>query len=129
MSATLHGGDSNHELVVNEWPKGGTPGSPHTISASDSWNPSLDVNSKGEALVAYNFTGLINNVLTERNPLQAIAGDLKRMFGTMGNINRNMKAAKWKVEKIQDRIERIETHGDAHDLHKVALGHAAADQM
>lgn len=61
--ATLDGGDSNHELVVNEWPKGGTPGSPHTISASDSWNPALDVNSKGEALVAYNYTGLVDDVL------------------------------------------------------------------
>jgi protein ImuA len=28
---------------------------------------------------------------------------------------------------LRGRIERIETHGDAHDLNKVALGHAAAD--
>ena len=54
------------------------------------------------------YAGLINNFLTDRNPLHAIAGDLKRKFGMMGSINRNMKTAQRTVEKIQDRIERIE---------------------
>src|SRR5215218_7992023 len=31
------------------------------------------------------------------------------------------------LANLRGRIERIETHGDAHDLNKVALGHAAAD--
>src|SRR5437667_2767359 len=31
------------------------------------------------------------------------------------------------LANLRGRIERIETHGDAHDLTKVALGHAAAD--
>ena len=31
------------------------------------------------------------------------------------------------LASLRGRIERIETHGDAHDLNKVALGHAAAD--
>lgn len=63
-AATIDGGESNHELVVTEWAKGGgSPGAPKTISAADSWNPSLDVNSKGEALLAYNYTGLVDDVL------------------------------------------------------------------
>ena len=33
------------------------------------------------------------------------------------------------LASLRGRIERIETHGDAHDLNKVALGHAAADAM
>ena len=31
------------------------------------------------------------------------------------------------LANLRGRIERIETHGDAHDINKVALGHAAAD--
>src|SRR5215216_5168326 len=31
------------------------------------------------------------------------------------------------LASLRGRIERIETHGDAHGLNKVALGHAAAD--
>jgi len=31
------------------------------------------------------------------------------------------------LSNLRGRIERLETHGDAHDLNKVALGHAAAD--
>ena len=33
------------------------------------------------------------------------------------------------LANLRGRIERIETHGDAHDLNKVALGHAAADAV
>src|SRR5437588_11071061 len=33
------------------------------------------------------------------------------------------------LTNLRGRIERIETHGDAHDLNKVALGHAAADAV
>ena len=31
------------------------------------------------------------------------------------------------LASLRGSIERIEAHGDAHDLNKVALGHAAAD--
>ncbi|KRB77152.1 hypothetical protein ASE01_10420 [Nocardioides sp. Root190] len=62
--ATVDGGDSDYELFATEWPKVGFPGAPDSISSSDSVSPSLDVNSKGEALVSFNYTGLINNVLT-----------------------------------------------------------------
>jgi protein ImuA len=33
------------------------------------------------------------------------------------------------LASLRGSIERIETHGDAHDLNKVALGHAAADSV
>jgi protein ImuA len=33
------------------------------------------------------------------------------------------------LANLRGRIERIETHGDARDLNKVALGHAAADAV
>ena len=33
------------------------------------------------------------------------------------------------LANLRGSIERIETHGDAHDLNKVALGHAAADAV
>lgn len=63
-AAAVDGGDSNHELVVTEWAKGGgSPNAPQTLAASDAWNPSLDVNSKGEALLAYTYSGLIDDVM------------------------------------------------------------------
>ena len=64
-AATVDGGDTDHALVVTEWAKGGgSPGAPKTISPADAWNPALDVNSKGEALLAYQYTGLVDDVLT-----------------------------------------------------------------
>ena len=33
------------------------------------------------------------------------------------------------LANLRGRIERMEAHGDAHDLNKVALGHAAADAV
>jgi protein ImuA len=33
------------------------------------------------------------------------------------------------LASLRGRIERLEAHGDAHDLNKVALGHAAADAV
>lgn len=63
-AAAVDGGESDHELFVTEWPQGGVPGAPDSISSSDSWNPALDVNSKGEALLAYNYTGLIDDTMT-----------------------------------------------------------------
>ena len=33
------------------------------------------------------------------------------------------------LASLRGRIERLEAHGDAHDLTKVALGHAAADAV
>jgi hypothetical protein len=62
--ATVDGPENDQELFATEWAKGGSVGAPDSISVSDSSTPSLDVNSKGEALVAFNYTGLINNVLT-----------------------------------------------------------------
>src|SRR5258708_31036250 len=38
-------------------------------------------------------------------------------------------ARKSTLSNLRGRIERLETHGDAHDLNKVALGHAAADSV
>ena len=65
VAATIDdGADIDQRLIVNEWAKGGQPDTPKVLSTTDASNPTLDVNSKGEALVAYNFTGLINNVLT-----------------------------------------------------------------
>jgi hypothetical protein len=63
-AATVDGEDIDNRLLVTEWPQGAGPGAPKTLSESDAWNPALDVNSKGEALIAYNYTGLIDDVMT-----------------------------------------------------------------
>ncbi|KAA1418637.1 hypothetical protein F0U44_09055 [Nocardioides humilatus] len=56
--------DIDNQLVVTEAAEGANPGTPKMISASDSWNPSLDVNQKGEALLAYTYTGLVTDVVS-----------------------------------------------------------------
>lgn len=80
------GGDIDQRLVANEWPKGGLPGVAKVLSSADASNPSLDVNSKGEALVAYNFTGLINNVLTVQRRTPGQGWNVGDSTSNSGNI-------------------------------------------
>lgn len=63
-ATTVDDVDHDNELLVTEWAEGKLPGPPQVISAADAWNPSLDVNAKGEALLAYTYTGLIDNVVS-----------------------------------------------------------------
>lgn len=85
-TAAVDGGESNQELVVNEWPKGGAPGTPHTISAAEAWNPALDVNSKGEALVAYSYTGLIDDQVIVSRRSAAGTWSLGDSTSASGNV-------------------------------------------
>ena len=53
----------DNELIVTEAPEVGAPSAPKVMSASDAWNPSLDVNDKGQALLAWTYTGLVTDVV------------------------------------------------------------------
>ncbi|MDQ6522280.1 hypothetical protein RB608_01645 [Nocardioides sp. LHD-245] len=85
-AATVDGEDIDNKLLVTEWPQGAGPGAPKTLSASDAWNPALDVNSKGEALIAYNYTGLINNVMTVSRRTPGQGWNLGDSTSNSGNI-------------------------------------------
>jgi hypothetical protein len=63
-AATVDEGDIDNKLITTEWAANGILTKPHVLSAADAWNASLDVNEKGEALVAWNYIGLIDDVLT-----------------------------------------------------------------
>lgn len=54
------------------------------------------------------YAGIISNFLTERNPVEAIAGDIARMFGVVINLNRNIRASRQRVQSLQERIDRTE---------------------
>ena len=62
-TASVDEAEAHQKLLVTEWPEGQVPGTPQVLSGSDSWGPSLDVNKKGEALVAYNYSGIIEDVV------------------------------------------------------------------
>lgn len=62
-TASVDDADAHQRLLVTEWPEGQVPGAPQTLSPAESWGPSLDVNKKGEALIAYTFSGLIDDVV------------------------------------------------------------------
>jgi len=63
-ATTVDSDDLDNELLVTEWAEGKVPGAPQVISPADAWNPALDVNAKGEALLAYTYTGLIDDVVS-----------------------------------------------------------------
>ncbi|WP_183094131.1 hypothetical protein [Nocardioides stalactiti] len=55
--------DINDQLIVTEWPEAGAPGTAKVISTDHAWGPSLDVNTKGEALLAWTYNGLNTDVV------------------------------------------------------------------
>lgn len=63
-TATVNGDEATNKLFATEWWEGQAPLPPKVISASHSWGPSLDVNTKGEALLAYTYSGLNTDVVT-----------------------------------------------------------------
>lgn len=87
VAATIDdGADIEQRLIVNEWPRNGQIGTPKVLSTSDASNPSLDVNSKGEALVAYNYTGLIKNVLSVNRRTPGVGWNVGDSTSNSGNI-------------------------------------------
>lgn len=63
-TATVDQGDQDNQLWVTEWAEGQVPTAPKLLNPSNSWNPSLDVNKKGEALISYTYNGLATDVVT-----------------------------------------------------------------
>jgi hypothetical protein len=65
VAATIddEGDDINNELITVAAAEGQSGVSTKVISAGDSWNPALDVNSKGEALLSWTYTGLSTDVV------------------------------------------------------------------
>lgn len=62
--ATVNGEGYNDGVVATEWPKGGSVTEPETLITSKGYGPSIDVNAKGAALVAYKNSGLINHAVS-----------------------------------------------------------------
>lgn len=62
-TTAVSGGDVDHQLVVVEWAEGQAPGAPEVLSAADAWNPSLDVNDAGDAVIAYGYFGLVDDAV------------------------------------------------------------------
>lgn len=85
-TTSASGGDIDHQLLVVEWAEGQTPGQPQVLSPADSWNPSLDVNDAGEAVIAYQYTGLIDDIVDVhvRTPGQGWGGS--QNAGADGNL-------------------------------------------
>ena len=63
-TASVEEDGTQNKLYVTEWAEGQLPGTPEVLSPADSWGPSLDVNTKGEALIAYAYSGLATDVVT-----------------------------------------------------------------
>lgn len=115
-TAVVDGGELDNRLFVTEWAEGQEPGEPAVLSHSDAWNPSLDVNAAGRAVVAYHYDGLIDDVVDVhvRTPGQGWSG-LKNA-GNDGNLASSIDVALsdngtgqlvWSA--VDDGIYRIQT--------------------
>jgi hypothetical protein len=85
-AATVDDADHDNELLVTEWAEGKIPQAPEVISPADAWSPSLDVNAKGEALLAYNYTGIVDDVLTVAHRTAAGGWNLGQSTHNSGNV-------------------------------------------
>ncbi len=78
--------DIDNELLVTEWAEGKIPNAPQVISPADAWSPSLDVNAKGEALLAYNYTGIADDVLSVAHRTPADGWNIGEGTHNSGNV-------------------------------------------
>jgi hypothetical protein len=93
VAASVDEGDQDNKLLVTEWPEGGTPTNPQELSPADAWSPSLDVNKKGEAVLAWNYTGIAQDVLTVSHRTAGGTWSLGASTGNDGNIAANPEVA------------------------------------
>ncbi|NYJ00644.1 hypothetical protein HNR19_001342 [Nocardioides thalensis] len=92
-TTAVSGGDVDHQLVVVEWAEGQAPGEPKVLSAADSWNPSLDVNAAGEAVIAAQYTGLIDDIVDVYVRTPGQGWELSQNAGADGNLASSVDVA------------------------------------
>lgn len=92
-TATVDEDDTDNKLLVTEWQKAGLPTAPKVLSSTDAWGPALDVNAKGEAIIAYNYTGLIDDIVdvVRRTPGEGWGPD--DSTGNSGNVASSIDVA------------------------------------
>lgn len=56
----------------------------------------------------YMVAALISNLVTERNPIQAIVGDFSRMLGVLANLGKTRQVAQQRIEQLQAQVSRVE---------------------
>ncbi len=56
---------------------------------------------------------LLNGYLTDRNPFQALVGDVGHMINVIANLGKTRKVAQMRIEQLQQQASKVEFYIDA----------------
>lgn len=64
------------------------------------------------------YANMLNGLMTDRNPLQTIWGDISRMVQVLASLGKTRKLAQLRLEHLQHQIAKVE-----HDMATVNPQH------
>jgi len=68
-------------------------------------NKSFNANPNSDALL---YASALNNLMTERNPIQTIVGDLQHMVKVLTSLGKTRKIASQRIEQLEKQLATVE---------------------
>lgn len=71
----------------------------------DQENKTLNAHPNTDAIL---YASAVNNLMIERNPFQAIVGDLQHMVKVLANLGKTRKIAAQRIEQLERQLATVE---------------------
>lgn len=55
------------------------------------------------------YANVLGSMLQERNPIEAIVGDISRMLKVIANLNSTRKLAQARINQLQNQVAKVES--------------------
>lgn len=55
----------------------------------------------------YMVANTLGSLMSERNPIQAMVGDITRMISVIANLNKNRQAAQTRIDQLQLQVSKV----------------------
>jgi uncharacterized protein involved in exopolysaccharide biosynthesis len=65
----------------------------------------FNTHSNADAIL---YASALDNLIAERNPIQAIVGDIQHMVKVLTNLGQTRKIAAARIEQLEKQVESIE---------------------
>jgi len=67
-----------------------------------------DSNRNNEYNDPFMYATILNAFMTDRNPMQVLAGDIGHMIKVVANLGKTRKMAQMKIEQLQQQMAKVE---------------------
>jgi hypothetical protein len=56
------------------------------------------------------YAGILGSFIQDRNPIQALVGDMGRMVRVLANLRKSRQLARMRITQLQEQVQRVEAH-------------------